>query len=424
MLPASNNPAGSTAMTVPQNTRSQRGPSSSGAPPRCHEENETDEHRHRDHCLAPRGAVQLRVQHGGWIIHRQLRQLLLAVVQHLVQRAVAEDRQPRQGETERYQQHAEHEFADGAATRDARDEQADERRPADPPGPVEHRPATQPFRATAIGVHVEALADHAAQVVTQVLHQGAEQVLRGAGAQHEQHQRDRHDRAGHFTHGLVGRRGGRQAFFDVALDVLHHHDRIVDHDADRQHQAEQAQRVDREAQQVQRSEGTDHRHRHRDQREERGTPGLQEQDHHQHHQRNGFQQRVHHGFDTGPHELRGVVFDAVFHARREVLLQFGHRGAHLARDVQRVGARRQLDRQARGGLAVVEAVDGVGLTAEFDARDIAQAHLRTVGIDLQKDAAEVFSLLQARRPDDGGIQLLPAHGRQAAQLAGRHLHVL
>ncbi|KAG1543069.1 hypothetical protein G6F50_014035 [Rhizopus delemar] len=33
MLPASNNPAVSTAMTVPQNTRSQRGPSSSGAPP-------------------------------------------------------------------------------------------------------------------------------------------------------------------------------------------------------------------------------------------------------------------------------------------------------------------------------------------------------------------------------------------------------
>ena len=34
---------------------------------------------------------------------------------------------------------------------------------------------------------------------------------------------------------------------DVALDVLDHDDRIVDDDADRQHQAEQRQHVEREA---------------------------------------------------------------------------------------------------------------------------------------------------------------------------------
>ena len=99
-----------------------------------------------------------------------------------------------------------------------------------------------------------------------------------------QHQRDRDDRAGHFLHRLVRRIQRRQAFLDVALDVLHHHDRVVDHDADRQHQAEQGQRVDREAEQVQRGERADDRHRHRDQRDDRGAPGLQEQDHHQHHQ--------------------------------------------------------------------------------------------------------------------------------------------
>ncbi len=126
------------------------------------------------------------------------------MVQHLVQRAVAEDRQPRQGETERNQQHAEYEFADGAAARDARDEQAHERRPADPPGPVEHRPAAQPFRPAAVGVDIETLADHAAQVIAQVLHERTEQVLGGAGAQHEQHQRDgqQHVDVGHPAHAL------------------------------------------------------------------------------------------------------------------------------------------------------------------------------------------------------------------------------
>ena len=40
----------------------------------------------------------------------------------------------------------------------------------------------------------------------------------------------------------------RQPVRDVALDVFHHDDGVVHHDADGQHQAEQRQRVDAEAQ--------------------------------------------------------------------------------------------------------------------------------------------------------------------------------
>ena len=39
----------------------------------------------------------------------------------------------------------------------------------------------------------------------------------------------------------------REPRLDVALDVLDHDDRVVDHDADGEHQPEQRQRVDREA---------------------------------------------------------------------------------------------------------------------------------------------------------------------------------
>jgi hypothetical protein len=69
-----------------------------------------------------------------------------------------------------------------------------------------------------------------------------------------------------------------------ALDVLDHDDRVVDHDADRQHQAEQGQHIDREAQQPQHREGADDRHRHGEQRDDRGAPGLQEQHDDQHDQ--------------------------------------------------------------------------------------------------------------------------------------------
>ncbi|MNM85074.1 hypothetical protein D3C81_971800 [compost metagenome] len=59
-----------------------------------------------------------------------------------------------------------------------------------------------------------------------------------------QHQCRGNDRAGYFAHGFFGRFDRRQSELDVPLDVLHHHDRIVDHDTDRQHQAEQRQGVE------------------------------------------------------------------------------------------------------------------------------------------------------------------------------------
>ena len=46
---------------------------------------------------------------------------------------------------------------------------------------------------------------------------------------------------------LIGRLARRQALCHPALDVLHHDDRVIDDDADRQHQAEQRQVVEREA---------------------------------------------------------------------------------------------------------------------------------------------------------------------------------
>ncbi|MNO84953.1 hypothetical protein D3C76_763090 [compost metagenome] len=54
-----------------------------------------------------------------------------------------------------------------------------------------------------------------------------------------QHQRGGDDRTGHFLHGALGRLYRRQPKADIPFDVLHHHDGVVHHDADGQHQAEQ-----------------------------------------------------------------------------------------------------------------------------------------------------------------------------------------
>ena len=57
-------------------------------------------------------------------------------------------------------------------------------------------------------------------------------------------ERDRHDRAGHLLHRLEGGVARRQPLLDVVLDRLDHHDGVVHHDADGQHEAEQGKIVD------------------------------------------------------------------------------------------------------------------------------------------------------------------------------------
>jgi hypothetical protein len=59
------------------------------------------------------------------------------------------------------------------------------------------------------------------------------------------------------------------------LDILHHHDGVVDHDADREHEAEQSEIVDGEAERRHHRKGADQRHRDRDDRNDRGPPALQ-----------------------------------------------------------------------------------------------------------------------------------------------------
>jgi ABC-type Zn2+ transport system substrate-binding protein/surface adhesin len=73
-------------------------------------------------------------------------------------------------------------------------------------------------------------------------------------------------------------------FLDVPVDVLQHHDRIVHHQADRQHQRQQRQRVDGETGQRHERKGADQAHRDGDDRDDGGAHGAQEDKDHQRHQ--------------------------------------------------------------------------------------------------------------------------------------------
>jgi len=70
----------------------------------------------------------------------------------------AEDDEPEEGEGDGRGEAAEDELPDGAPAGDARDEHADEGRPADPPAPVEHRPRAHEPGAVGV-VHLGLRAD-------------------------------------------------------------------------------------------------------------------------------------------------------------------------------------------------------------------------------------------------------------------------
>ncbi len=250
---------------------------------------------------------------------------------------------------------------------------------------------------------------------------------REEGHRHEhraQHQRDRDDRAGDFLHCLVRGSQWREPLADVAFHVLDHHDRIVDHDADREHQAEQRQRIDREAQHIEHGEGSDHRHRHRDQRNDRGAPGLQEQDHDQHDEQDRLEQRVHHRVDRVAHEDRGVKVGAVAQAGRELLGQLVHLTDHRVAHLQQVGAGRLEHRDDGGGLAVERGLQRVVAGTELDARDVRQAHSLSVRASLEHDFAELLGGAQAALGVDRDQEIAAALHRLGTDLAGRNLDVL
>ncbi len=190
----------------------------------------------------------------------------------------------------------------------------------------------------------------------------------------------------------------------MALHVLHHHDGVIHHDADGQHQSEQRQCVQRETEHVHHRERADQRDRHGDQRDDRRAPGLQEQHHHDHHQEDGLQQRDGDGLERGAHEDRGVVGDPILNAVGELSLKSVHCRAHRARHIQRVRARALDDLYPHRRLAIEQAAPRVGIGPHRDAGDIPQASYLAVGARLHDDLAELLLARQSAQSVDRDLE--------------------
>ncbi len=238
-----------------------------------------------------------------------------------------------------------------------------------------------------------------------------------------EHQRDRDQRASDLVHGLVRGLARGHPLAQIALDVLDDHDGIVDHDADRKHQAEQREVVQREAEARHHEERADQRDRDGDDGDDRGAPGLQEQDDDDHHQHDRLEQRPDHLVDRLLDEPRRVVGDAIAQPRREALGQLIHRRADGGGGRERVRAGPLKYPDCGRDLVVEIGVPGVVLGAELDARDVAYARDATVRIRGHDDVGELLRSGQAAERLDRDLKTPRRGGGRLIDRPGRDLHV-
>ena len=239
----------------------------------------------------------------------------------------------------------------------------------------------------------------------------------------DQHQGDRDQRAADLVHGLVCGFLGRHALRQVALDVLDHDDGVVDDDADRQHQAEQRQRVEGDAHRGHDGERPDQRDRDGEDRDDRRAPGLQEQDHDDDDEDHGLEECRDDGVDGGLDEGRGIIDDRVVEAGREALLQPLHLGDDGVRGGERVGAGALEDAEGGGRLVVEVGVQRVVLRAQLDAGDVAQARHRPVRLGADHDVLELLGRTQPSQRAHRQGEPARRHRRRLVDRTGRDLEV-
>ena len=185
----------------------------------------------------------------------------------------------------------------------------------------------------------------------------------------------------------------------VPLDVLDHDDGVVDDETDGQHDRQQSEEVDREAEEQHQQHRADERDRDGDDGNEHAPHGAEEEEDDDDDDDQRLGERLEHLVDRGLDVLRGVVRDASGHARGELGLDVRHGLAHGLHHVERVRRREGEDADEDRGLAVEADFLVVGLGAEDDVRDLAEAHEVAVPL-LHDQLLELLRGLEVRVGDE------------------------
>src|SRR5512135_277245 len=240
------------------------------------------------------------------------------------------------------------------------------------------------------------------------------------------HQGDGDDRAADLVDDLHRRPIGREVLLvHLGVHRLDHHDGVVHHDPDRQHQREERDQVDRQAEQQHEEEGADQGHRDRQGRDQRRTPVTEEEEDHQGHQHERLEQGVEHLVDGGLQEGGDVVADLIVHTGRERLrLDLLQLLLDLLDDGGGVGAGGLLQDDGGGGVAVDVRVDVVVRGAQFDVGDVLEPQDLAIRICLENNISILIRLVVAPHVGQNVLDRLRRLARRLAEASGRADHAL
>ena len=180
------------------------------------------------------------------------------------------------------------------------------------------------------------------------------------------------------------------ARLDEELHALDDDDAVVHDDADRQHEPEERERVDRVAEEGHQDERGAERDGDREAGDERRAPVLQEDVAHEDDESERDEERLDDLLDAHAHVLRRVVGHRPFEVVRERLRLSAHLVVDPVHRRDRIRARLLLEGDRDGVSAIELAREGVVLLAHLGARHVLEAHEAAVRVAADDDLVELL----------------------------------
>ncbi|RMP85628.1 hypothetical protein ALQ17_02265 [Pseudomonas fluorescens] len=203
----------------------------------------------------------------------------------------------------------------------------------------------------------------------------------------------------------------------MPVDVLHHHNGVIHHQADRQHHREQCQQVDAEAEQRHQTQGAQHRQRNTDDGDDHAAHRAQAQVDDHHHDQDGLDQRFDHFDNRGFDKVRSLERQRHLDPWRQGFLDVRQQALDVGDDQQRVALGCCIEAQVYRGLGVHQRTGFVGCRTQLDGRDIAQAQ-QVVAVVADDHVAKLIEAAQV------GVDLNRGDHIVAFDLPGRCLEVV
>src|SRR5580700_9465198 len=221
----------------------------------------------------------------------------------------------------------------------------------------------------------------------------------------DQRNADRYDGEADLARALDRRLQRRGAGLEMAEDVFHHHDRVIDHEADGDGQRHQRKIVQAVTEEIDDGDGAEQRQRHRGARNERGVDAAQEQQDHQHDQRARQRQRELDVLDRSANGLGAIDDDIEMDAGGNERAHSPQGGLDVVHGVDHVGAGLLEHQEHNGDVVAMQRAERDVLRSVDGLADVADMNRGAVAIG-DDDAVVVVRLGQLIVGGDGEALLL------------------